>query len=91
MKTNVEKIASLAKIGVDASHLKRLERDVPVILSMADTLKDGGTHASAASPVGLGDLRADIPVEHTLPDLSALSQHEKDGFVCVARTVGESC
>lgn len=91
MKTNVEKIASLAKIGVDAAQLKRLEKDVPMILAMAHTLRDGGDKMYAPRAVTLDGLREDKPGEHTPPDLSVLSPNEKDGYVCVARTVGESC
>ena len=90
MKTNVDKIASLSKIGLDAAQRERLEKDVPVILSMAELLREGGDTMYAPRAVTVKELRADTPGTQTPPDLSALSQREKEGYVCVVRTV-ESC
>ena len=91
MKNNVVKIAALARIGADENQLKRLEKDVPTILAMADTLRDSGDAMYAPRPQTLDDLREDVPARGAPVDLSAISKQEKDGFVCVVRTVGESC
>lgn len=91
MINDVVKIAALARIGADETQLKRLEKDVPTILAMADTLRTGGDKMYAPHPVTLDELREDVPVSTVPVDLSAISKLEKDGFVCVARTVGESC
>ena len=91
MKNNVVKIADLARIGADENQLKRLEKDVPTILAMADTLRDSGDKMYAPRPQTLDDLREDVPVPTVKVDLSAISKQEKNGFVCVVRTVGESC
>lgn len=91
MKNNVVKIAALARIGADEAQLKRLEKDVPTILAMADTLRDSGDKMYTPRPHTLDDLREDVPARAASVDLSAISKLEKDGFVCVVRTVGESC
>ena len=91
MKNNVVKIAALARIGADENQLKRLEKDEPTILAMADTLRDSGGAMYAPRPHTLDDLREDVPARVAPVDLSAISKQEKDGFVCVVRTVGESC
>ena len=91
MKNTVVKIADLARIGADENQLKRLEKDVPTILAMADTLRDSGDKMYAPRPQTLDDLREDVPVPTVKVDLSAISKQEKNGFVCVVRTVGESC
>ena len=91
MKNNVVKIAALARIGADENQLKRLEKDVPTILAMADTLRDSEGKMYAPRPHTLDDLREDVPAQGGTVDLSAISKQEKDGCVCVVRTVGESC
>ena len=90
MKTNVDKIASLSKIGLDAPQRERLEKDVPVILSMAELLSEGGDKMYAPRAVTVKELRQDVPGTHTPPDQSATSEREKEGYVCVVRMV-ESC
>lgn len=90
MKTNVDKIASLSKIGLDGAQRERLEKDVPVILAMAELLRDGGDTIHTPRAVTVRDLRKDTPGGDAVPDLSAISQREKEGYVCVVRTV-ESC
>lgn len=87
MNTKVDKIASLAKIGVDAAQRSRLERDVPVILAMAHLLRDGEGDIYAPRAVTLRELREDVPGEGAPTDLSTLSENEKEGYVRVVRTV----
>lgn len=90
MKTNVDKIASLSKIGLDAQQRERLEKDVPLILSMAELLRDGGDTMYTPRAVTVRELRKDTPGADAPPDLSAISEREKEGYVRVVRTV-ESC
>ena len=90
MKTNVDKIATLSKIGLDAAQRDRLEKDVPVILSMAELLRDGGDKMYTPRAVTVRELRKDIPGTDVPPDLSSISEREKEGYVHVVRTV-ESC
>ena len=90
MKTNVDKIASLSKIGLDAQQRERLEKDVPLILSMAELLRDSGDTMYTPRAVTVRELRKDTPGADTPPDLSAISEREKEGYVRVVRTV-ESC
>ena len=85
-----EKIAALSMIALTEAVSERLEREIPEILALCDSLADGTVErdpfADGRNPA---QLRADVPAQDVPPQvLRALSKNERDGYLRVVRTVG---
>lgn len=90
MKQDIEKTAVLAMLAPEKGESGRLQQDVREILALTAELGD-----APSAPQRLRDavpesaLRPDTPAEaDTERRCIRLSKNEKEGFVCVARTVG---
>ncbi len=89
-ENRAEKIAALSMIALTEEETVRLEREIPEILALCDSLAAGTaeTEPFAGSRIP-AQLRTDAPARDVPPEtLRALSKNERDGYLHVVRTVG---